>query len=75
MESYLACDDCIMSIEYGDIPADRPELASDIDRIWAGYHLFNTEESDGEFSWSACDCCGSLLGGRRSAFVARKHDR
>jgi hypothetical protein len=72
MDTYLACDDCVMAIEYGDTPADRPELASDIDRLWAGYDLFVSGSGEGEFSWSACECCGSRLGGHRSDFVARK---
>jgi len=63
------CVDCLAFAANGDIPEDRPELPEVLRVAFPGLHLVPAGVGDnyeGEgFSWSACDCCGSRLGGDR----------
>jgi hypothetical protein len=70
------CVDCVMFIANGDEPDDNPQGWSpdDIETNWpsATYNLCvgGDETSEAYFSWRACDCCGSRLGGDRYPVVA-----
>jgi hypothetical protein len=69
----MGCVDCLMLVANGDVPDERPSLsaemvahmgADDVRHLCVG-----DSEKDDEFSWSACECCGSTLGGSRHHFV------
>lgn len=60
------CADCILYIANGDLPEDPADARRITDAIAAepGTWVCGSAPDD-EFSWSACDCCGSTLGGSR----------
>lgn len=65
----MACADCLMLVANGDLPEDdNGELERGIannlgdDTKWL---CCGDSDADDEFSWSACECCGSKLGGSR----------
>lgn len=64
------CVDCGGFIAYGDIP-DDPAVLSAIEQgikreaDAGGQWVLTDDSQDREFSWTACDCCGSKLGGFR----------
>jgi hypothetical protein len=65
------CVDCGFYLANGE-PDDGGEARrngwnpDEIARRWEGYHLVNGDsEKDHDFSWSACEGCGSRLGGAR----------
>lgn len=69
------CSDCMFYHANGDLPEDE-ELAKAVEAGFQGFtddgcHVANNdqgedgESTDKEFSWAACDCCGSRLGGAR----------
>jgi hypothetical protein len=70
------CEDCIMFIANGDEPDDNPQGWSpdQIEANWPSktYNLCigGDGETESYFSWRACDCCGSRLGGSRYPVVA-----
>lgn len=75
-----ACTDCLMLVANGETPPEMDEAATaaylaEVERRSAGYTVVPAcdEECEGGFSWSACDLCGSTLGGDRHpvAFLAR----
>lgn len=67
----MVCVDCIMVIANDEMPVDAtPERIAEIERGLAlkdgGFWVCDSsEETDDEFSWHACDCCDSSLGGSR----------
>ena len=71
-EEILVCTDCILFIANGDLP-DDPQLAAEIVRgvesRAPGHVCAGDADGDVEFSWAACDCCGSRLGGSRHKAV------
>jgi hypothetical protein len=70
------CTDCIMFLANGEEPDDNAAGwdASAIEANWpsATYNLCvgGDETTEEHFSWRACDCCGSRLGGNRYPVVA-----
>lgn len=78
MQSYdlEACQDCILFIANGDEPDDNPHEWSPelIEAHWPSetYNLClgGDETTEEHFSWRACECCGSRLGGSRYPVVA-----
>lgn len=77
-DGLYSCQDCLMYLANGDLsdcPDDVAEsLPGKIEERWPAGHLVttSTEETDLEFSWRACDCCGSQLGGSRHPFVVMR---
>lgn len=68
-DNQWACEDCTMYLANGDIPEERPDLASDIATQWPNDSDLVISNEIEEFSWRPCDCCGSRLGGPRTSFV------
>lgn len=69
-----ACVDCLFFVANGDVPEDdNGELETAImDNLGAEdvRHLVcGDSDQDDEFSWSACECCGSRLGGSRHQLI------
>jgi hypothetical protein len=68
----LVCTDCALVLVNGDdsgVPADRlAEVLAGVGRIGPGVAGCNSS-LDLEFSWAACECCGSRLGGARHCVV------
>lgn len=64
------CADCLFWFDYGDLPSDSErgadEFVADVRRTLGEdvRHVVVTGEELG-FSWSACESCGSTLGGDR----------
>lgn len=81
-EAGAVCEDCLSEIANGDEregedAAERITLADSVEHDWmaVGFRLeldYNAETGEGvaEFSWSACDLCGSRLGGSRHRIAA-----
>jgi hypothetical protein len=67
----MACQDCLFYVANSDEPEDR-DIEADI-VAETGYHsgrmACGDSDKDHEFSWSACECCGSRLGGSRHHLV------
>ncbi len=76
VEEGMCCTDCILLLANGEcgdnaeteavqacIAAFRPGVRSEY------LVCTSTEETDVEFSWSPCECCGSRLGGSRHSFA------
>lgn len=65
------CVDCLMldACGPGELDEETVKRCSDGFALneTDGWHYFNAcpEECEGGFSWSACDICGSTLGGDR----------
>lgn len=62
-----ACQDCLFYVANGDLPDDSRDLEADIQATVgepSGRLVCGDDDSE-EFSWSACECCGSQLGGSR----------
>lgn len=71
-----ACVDCLMFVANGDIPEaaegdpELPDLiAAHLGADHASKLVCGDGDGDSEFSWSACECCGSKLGGSRHALA------
>ena len=64
-----ACDDCTLYLANGDIPEERPNLADEIKAQWPDESYLMIGNETHEFSWQACDCCDSNLGGSRTLFA------
>ena len=69
IDELSVCADCLFWLANGDVlPEDRDpeEFLSDVRRTLGEdlRHVVITGESLG-FSWSACESCGSTLGGER----------
>jgi len=76
-KGYKVCEDCLFALVNGDYPSDdkRAEavLAGE-KRVLPARFLSDASEGDeGAFSWRACDCCKSTLGGTRHAFALVTH--
>jgi hypothetical protein len=70
VDEQWVCVDCLMVIANDDATGieddDRAEAVRRAVYGTEGYWVADsTEETDLEFSWSPCDCCGSSLGGSR----------
>jgi hypothetical protein len=73
----MACTDCLMLVANGDHPEENTEKQdAEMDRAIEanlgddqGYLCCGDSDKDEEFSWSACECCGSKLGGSRHHLV------
>ena len=68
----MVCQDCIMWIANGDTTGadDRWSEEDAIEYVEAvaedgGQVIAGDSDKDDEFSWSACDCCKTTLGGSR----------
>lgn len=69
------CSDCLFFIANGDLPDDDDAARAIVEGcerespgVWVSDSADETDADDcdaNEFSWSACDCCGSDLGGSR----------
>ena len=68
-DNLWACVDCTMYLANGDIPAERPNLPAEIHGQWPHDTDLVLGDNADEFSWRQCDCCGSKLGGSRTAFA------
>jgi hypothetical protein len=70
-DDLVGCEDCRMYIANGDIPENRPNLPRAIAAQWPddGPHIVCGDTEGDEFSWQACDICGSRLGGARYPFA------
>lgn len=76
----MACQDCLMLVANGDFPEDNSErqdkqMQAGIDANMGddqGYLCCGDSDKDDEFSWDACECCGSSLGGSRHHLVVVK---
>jgi len=69
-----ACADCLLFVANGDAPEDdNGELAAAILANLGADDARNLccgdTDQDDEFSWRACDCCGSTLGGSRHQLI------
>ena len=70
----MACQDCLFYVANGDLPEDRDDDKFEADiQATVGYPSgmisCGDSDKDEEFSWSACECCGSTLGGSRHQLV------
>ncbi len=73
MEAYdnlWVCVDCLVFIANGELPEDdgaRAAVLAGVEReaVAGGHWAVTGEDDDREFSWHACACCGSDLGGSR----------
>jgi len=69
----MSCIDCLMVVANGEYPEDPTNNIGD--RIMANlgddrHHLCcGDSDLDQEFSWSACQCCRSPLGGSRHQLI------
>lgn len=77
-----ACVDCLHFVANGTIPEHGDWQASAIQHHWpavAGWRLAagdaENEAFNADFSWGACRCCGSSLGGSRHHLVAMRELR
>lgn len=72
------CVDCVALLANGEVTDGEgndiaDELEQHIRDMWGDTEItLGWDENDGEpwFSWSACDCCGSTLGGNREYAAA-----
>lgn len=65
-----ACVDCLFYVANGSIPEDRPSLPNDIKSQWGELsHGLHAACDELGFSWTACECCGSVLGGSREKLI------
>ena len=74
-----ACTDCLMYVSDGTLPEnDTGQLEEAIGEhldLSVHQHLYvGDTDQDDEFSWSACECCGSKLGGTRHQLVLLEDD-
>lgn len=73
-----ACVDCLVFLANGEEPPERPNLRAEIEKAWPFTKWVLEpacdEESEGWFSWSPCDVCGSALGGERHVVVATEKE-
>lgn len=73
VDEMMACQDCLLFIANGDLPEDNDHLVAEIEAhlsLKPGQYLVcGDSEKDDEFSWRACECCGSTLGGSRHHVV------
>ena len=66
------CGDCLFAFECGEPHPRAEDFASGTEGAeWAANFDSNAEEDSGiaVFSWSACDACGSHLGGSRHRYM------
>ena len=74
IDEFSICTDCLFWHAYGDLPSDTDrdadEFLADVRRT-LGEDLPNVVVAAEElgFSWSACQSCGSTLGGDRFSAV------
>lgn len=68
-----ACADCLFLVANGETPeGDNGELETAMMANLGAQdvrHLVCGSGEDNEFSWSACECCGSRLGGSRHQLI------
>lgn len=76
------CADCVMLLANGEYPPDNTEeqdraLDAAIGQRWKGYNVVvaGDQTSEESFSCSACDVCGSHLGGSRYPCTAWRFGR
>jgi len=62
------CEDCLIYIANGELPESEEEseaIKHGIEREHPYQWVADSDEESDRFSWSACDCCASGLGGVR----------
>jgi len=64
-EDFSVCVDCIMAIANGETPEDAETAAAVRHGIENAGGEIVCGSGESYFSWRACDCCGSRLGGDR----------
>ncbi len=79
--TFNACIDCLNAIEFGVKFGgwtfdEFQKFCAVIEQRFPGQDLWydGSEESDIDFSWSPCECCGSTLGGSRHRMAGRVID-
>lgn len=70
----MSCVDCLMYVANGDLPEDdNGELQARIATMLTPEEQSNLcvgdSDQDDEFSWRACECCGSPLSGSRHQLI------
>lgn len=73
MTALMVCQDCLAWVANGAFPPDNTRAQDDdfVRRVAlnlgddARWLCCGDSERDEAFSWSACECCGSALGGSR----------
>lgn len=73
-DDLMVCTDCALFLANGEVEEPDPDWPGPdaIEANWPDHDIALGDDSD-EFSWSACDACGSRLGGARHAAVAIEH--
>jgi hypothetical protein len=61
-DGYL-CTDCALFVGTGE--CEDPDPSWSADSMRGDWSVSSHDDHRQEFSWSACDCCGSTLGGAR----------
>lgn len=78
--TFWVCSDCLHANVNGEEPIDRPATEPETWALWAGddereilpfgSDELNPEDTgEQEFSWRACEGCGSTLAGSRFRFA------
>lgn len=75
----MACIDCLLYVANGDLPEDdtgqlEEAIGEHLDLSVHQYLVCGDNDKDDEFSWRACECCGSTLGGSRHLLVLLEDD-
>lgn len=72
----MGCVDCLMYVANGDLPESDSDAGVSFEAsivatagVASGLICCGDSELDEEFSWSACECCGSRLGGSRHQLI------
>jgi len=69
----MSCDDCLMLVANGEPSEGNPYLEQHItDHLSLAplqYLVCGDSDNEIEFTWRACECCGSVLGGRRNELI------
>lgn len=70
VEELMVCVDCLFFIANSELPDDPDDAARVRESVCERPVLMIGDfDKDHEFSWNACHCCGSRLGGHRSHVV------
>lgn len=65
----MACIDCLLYVANGETPdadyAIDAVIRAHLGSVDAANLVCGDGDKENEFSWRACECCGSTLGGSR----------